>query len=69
MREIADADSASVPAASAGGDASQQREIVSRGNRWDTAAESVGPAARRVETLVGHMSVSKRVGYGGVEAW
>ena len=23
----------------------------------------------RVETLVGHMSVSKRVGYGGVEAW
>ena len=36
---------------------------------WDTAAESVGPAARRVETLVGHMSVIKRVGYGGVEAW
>ena len=25
--------------------------------------------ARRVELLVGHMSVSKRVGYGGVEAW
>ena len=36
---------------------------------WDTAAESVEPAARRVETLVGHMSVSKRIGYGGVEAW
>ena len=33
MRELADADSASVPAASAGGDASQLREIVSRGNR------------------------------------
>ena len=69
MRELADADSASVPAASAGGDAPQQREIVSRGNRGDTAAESVGPAARRVETLVGCMRVSKKIGYGGVEAW
>ena len=37
--------------------------------RWDTAAESVGPAASRVESLLGRMSVSKRVGYGGVEAW
>ena len=75
MRELLDADSASVPTASNGGDASQQREIISRGNRacgskvGDTAAESVGPAARRVESLVGRMSVSKRVGYGGVEAW
>ena len=40
-----------------------------RQQSWDTAAESVGPAARRVESLVGRMSVSKKVGYGGVEAW
>ena len=33
MRELVDADSVSVPAASTGGDAYQQREIVSRGNR------------------------------------
>ena len=33
IRELLDADSATVPAASTGGDASQQREIVSRGNR------------------------------------
>ena len=31
MRELVDADSASVPAASTGGDAPQQREIASRG--------------------------------------
>ena len=36
---------------------------------WDTTAESVGPTARRVETLVGCMRVSKKIGYGGVEAW
>ena len=35
--------------------------------KWDTAAESVGPAARRVESLVGHMSANKRVGYGGID--
>ena len=69
MRELVDADSANVPAASTGGDASQQREIVSRGNRWDTAAESVGPEARGVESHVGRMSVGKGVGYEGVEAW
>ena len=33
MRKRVDADSTSVPAASTGGDASQQREIVSYGNR------------------------------------
>ena len=32
-RELADADSASLPSASTGGDATQQSEIVSRGNR------------------------------------
>ena len=67
MRELVDADSASEPIASTGGDACQQREIVSRD--WDTADESVGPAARRIESLVGPMSVSKRVGYGEVEVW
>jgi len=43
MRELVDTDSASVPAASTSGNASQQCKIVSRGNH---AAESVGPAAR-----------------------
>ena len=33
MRELVDADSASMPTASTGGDAPQQSEIVSRGNR------------------------------------
>ena len=33
MRELVDADSGSLPIASTGGDATQQSEIVSRGNR------------------------------------
>ena len=33
MREVVDADGASLPTVSNGGDASQQSEIVSRGNR------------------------------------
>ena len=33
MRELVDADSASLPTASTGGDAPQQSEIVFRGNR------------------------------------
>ena len=45
------------------------RQPCLRQQSLDTAAESVGPAVRRVESPVGHMSVSKRVGYGGVEAW
>ena len=61
MQEVVDADSASVPAAGTGGDGSQKS--------WDTTAESVGPTARIVETLVGCMRVSKKIGYGGVEAW
>ena len=70
MRELVDADSATVPAASTGGDAPQKREIVSRGNR--ACGSKVGTLPRKawiVKSLVGHMSVSKRVGYGGVDAW
>ena len=35
----------------------------------DTAAESVGPTARRGELLVGHVLVSRRVDYRKVEVW
>ena len=45
MRELADADSTSMPAASAGSDASQQREIVSRGNR--ACGSKVGTPPRK----------------------
>ena len=64
MGELIDANSASVPTASVGGDASQQREIVPRGNH--ACGSKVGTCS---EELVDHKSVSKRVGYGGVEAW
>ena len=71
MGVLVDADSASLPTAPTGGDASQQSEIVSRGNRsWYTAtAEDVGPEARRVEMLGGSTRESKSVDDGGVEAW
>ena len=71
MREILDADSASVPTASTGGGATQQSEIVSRGNRenWYTAgAKNVGPEARRVGMLGGHTRVSQSVDDEEVEA-
>jgi len=45
MRELVDADSASVPAVSTGGDASQQREIGSRGNR--ACGRKVGTPPRK----------------------
>ena len=72
MRELVEADSASLVTALTGGDAPQQSEIVSRGNRasWYTAAaENVGSEARRVEMLGGHTRVSKSVDDGEVEAW
>ena len=72
MRELVDADSASLPTASTGGDTPQQSEIVSRGNResWGTAAaENVGPEARRGGMLEGHTRLSKNVDDGEVEAW
>ena len=78
MRELVDADSASLPTAStgSGGDEPQQSEIVSRGNRacgsssWDTAAaENVGPRARRGGMLRERTRVSKSVDDGEVEAW
>ena len=74
MRELVGADSASLPTASTGGDAPQQSEIVSRGNRvrqqsWDTAAtENVGTEARRGGMLGGHTRVSKSVDDGEVDA-
>ena len=72
MRELVDAYSSSLPTASTGGDATQQSEIVSRGNRasWYSAtAENMGPEARRVGMLGGHTRVNKRVDDGEVEAY
>ena len=61
--------------ASTSGDATQQSEIVSRGNRtcgsksWYTAAaENVGPEATRVGMFGGHTRVSESVDKGEVEA-
>ena len=46
-----------------------RREIVSRGNRWYTAAaENVGPEARRVAMLGVHRQVTKPVDDGEVDA-
>ena len=64
MRELVDADSASLPTASTGGDATEQGKIVSRGNR----AEKVGPEAKRIGMLGGNTRVSKTVDDGEVEA-
>ena len=60
MRELVDADSASLPTASTGGDAPQRSEMVSRGNRWyTTAAENVGPEAKRAGMLGGSREYAK----------
>ena len=59
-------------AASTGGDATSESEIVSHGNRaksWYTAsAENVGSEARRVGMLGGHTRVSKSADDGEVGA-
>ena len=71
MRELVDAESASLPTTLTGGDATQQSEIVSRGNLaswYSVTAESVGPEAKRVGAFGGHTRVSKRVDDGEVEA-
>ena len=72
MRELVDADSASLLTALTGGDATQQSEIVSRGNLaksgYTAAAENVGPEARRVGILGGHTQVRKSIDDGEVKA-
>ena len=74
MRDLVDADDASLPTSSStGGDAPQQSEIVSRGNSvqqsvYTATAENVGPEPRGVGMLVGHTRVSKSVDDGEVKA-
>ena len=72
MQELVDADSASLLTALTGGDATQQSEIISRGNRakrWYTdAAEIVRLEARRVGMLGEHTQVSKSIDDGEVKA-
>ena len=69
MREFVDADSASLLTASTSGDATQQSELVSRGNRATAAAENMGPEARRGGMLGEQTRVSKSVDDGEVIAW
>ena len=70
MREPVDADSANLPTASTGGDAAQQSEIVSRGNRvvHRHRGKRGTEARRRVGMLGGHTRVIKNVDNGEVEA-
>ena len=66
MWEHVDADSANVPAASVGGDASQQREIVSHGNR--VCGSKVAHVERLRLLVVGSLVVGALVGTFGYES-
>ena len=71
MRELVNADSASLPtASSAGGEYNPRKRnrFPPQPPLYSAAAENVGPEARRVGMLGGHTQVSKSVDDGGVEA-